>query len=221
MLFFLWEKPPENIATYLRFNDEELDLRYIKGAENLVVFKEKSDTPKYLIEQDNKINVVREELETSKEHNKILKDRLRSQEDRLKSIENILMRNLRDSVDPFDGTALSKDEDKLENHIVNDMILDKERKLKHLLATNPKYKDSEIFYLDRTYDDKGNIINYGNPFLRKKEKPKTMEEINNEITKAMNKDIVLNAFINLDKKKQQELIKKLTNQTKQDSQTNK
>jgi integrase len=86
-LFFMG-KTPENIATYYRMNDEELDLKYIKGAENLTIFKEKSDTPAYLKQQDVKMDEIREDLETSNKYNDMLSVRVKSQDENLKSQGN-------------------------------------------------------------------------------------------------------------------------------------
>ncbi|MCJ7702516.1 MAG: ATP-binding protein, partial [Anaerolineales bacterium] len=43
--------------------------------------------------------------------------------------------------------------DEFEDQLTDKMIFEKERKLKHLLATDPNYKDSEIVYTDQSWDD--------------------------------------------------------------------
>ncbi len=204
-LFFMG-KTPENIATYLRYSPDQLDVVYIKGAENLVIFKEKSELPKYLNEYDEKLTKVTNELETSKERNDLYKDRLKSQEDRLSKIENILTRNLQDDIDPFEGKPLSKEEDEYEDKILDNMVIEKERRLKNLLTTDPTYKDSELFYLDRTYDHDGRIINYGVPYLQKKVKSKEPNIID-ELIGFSNKISALEILSKYDVKTQQELIK--------------
>jgi integrase len=204
-LFFMG-KTPENIATYLRYSPEQLDVVYIKGAENLVVFKEKSELPNYLNEYDEKMNNVTEKLQNSKDREELYKERLKSQEERLKKIENILIRNLQDSVDPFEGKPLSREEDEFEDQLTDKMILEKERKLKHLIATDPRYKDSEIVYTDQSWDDKTQRFKPGAPFLIKKKSPTGEKTFMDEMVDKMNEENVLNILANYDKKKQQELI---------------
>lgn len=212
-LFFMG-KTPENIATYKRLNPEQLDLIYIKGADNLIVFKEKSDIPSYLNKYNEELTKVKDELETTKDRNDLYKERLKSQEDRLSKIENILTRNLQDDIDPLDGKPLSKEEDEYEDKILDNMVIEKETRLKHLLATDPRYKDSELIYLDRTYDHDGNIINYGVPYLQKKVKSKE-PNILDELIELSNKISVLDILSKYDIKTQQELIKQANQMKKQ------
>jgi hypothetical protein len=197
MHFFFMGKTPENIATYYRMNPEQLDVMYIKGAGNLIVLKEKSDTPAYLKEYDKKMNDVTEKLKNSKEREDLYKDRLKSQEERLKKIEHILERNIYDNIAPFEGPRLSKEEDKLEDQLEEQAIQEADEKLKHLIATNPKYKDYEIVYFDQYWDDKTQSFKHGAPFPIKKEKQKIKKDPMTE----MNEFIVLNALTNLDEKK--------------------
>jgi integrase len=53
-LYFMG-KVPENIAVYRLMNDEQLDNIYAIGADNLIIFKEKSETTTLVKEQEQKI----------------------------------------------------------------------------------------------------------------------------------------------------------------------
>ena len=206
-LFFMGKKP-ENIATYLRYSPEQLDTIYIKNSENFTVFKDKSDTPEYLKNYDEKINKFKDELNISNDKNELYKRRLTSQEDRLKKIENILMNNLKQQLICFDNNLLSEEEEKLEDNLVNKIVLQKEYKLKKLIASDPRYKNDEIFYIDRTYDSNGNITNYGNPVLIRNEKNKEDEEFN-KIFDKINKQSLIEQLSSLSKTEQLTIIKEV------------
>ncbi len=207
-LFFMG-KTPENIATYLRYNAEQLDIVYIKGAENLVVFKEKSELPTYLHEYDKKMDDVTEKLQNSKEREELYKERMKAQEERLKKIEHILTRNLQDSVNPFIGAPLTKEENELEDELEINLNEQEDRRLQHLLATNPKYKDYEIVHTDQYIGKDGHFKPCGARLIKKQDKM-TQKEFFDSFPDFMNENIILNILANLDKKKQQELIKQAT-----------
>jgi|GEM_PF-2538576 len=209
-LYFMGKKP-ENIATYLRYKPDELDRIYIKGAENLVVFKEKSDLPDYLNEYDDKFKKMDEELKLSNERNELYKQRLATQEDRLKHIEHILTSSIQDRVAPWLGSGLTNDESDMEDKLYDKVFLESERRLKELILKDPKHKDDEIIYIDRTYDHDGNIRSYGRPILQSKktintEKPELFTELEKLIVDIQRKAL-LDQLSKYDTKTQRDLLK--------------
>ncbi len=199
-LFFMG-KTPENIATYKRMSQEQLDLVYIKGAENLVVFKEKSDLPKYLNEYDDKFSKVEDELETAKERNDIYKHRLKEQEDRLQKLEKILNKNIL-RFDISGQEPLSEDEQEIEDRIANKLLTERETRLKQSLATDPNYKNSKLIYIDDI------------PFITQKTPSKEQNQ-SNEMFETMEKIVLLDSLSKYDSNTQKEIIK-LANKMKQE-----
>jgi len=105
------------------------------------------------------------------------RDRLKYQEDRLKTLEHLVLRLKYDDYMPFEGPRLIKEERKFEDELEDKILLEKDRKLRYQIATDSKYKNSEIFYMDRTYNSNGTIRSFGQQFLIKKDN-RTDEEKN-------------------------------------------
>jgi len=197
---------------YDDWTDEQLDEHYAEGVKHLFINQTPLETDNRIKQLSKELDKTNESLKSKEDHIKFLGTRQKSDNQRIERLEKLLTRLKYDNIDPFAGPVLTPEEDDFEDKLEDKIILEKEQRLKKLLETDPKYKDSEIVYLDRVYNHDGTIRNYGNPFLSKKEKYKKDESnILEELGFAMKENQVLNTLTQMDDKKMQDIIKKAKN----------
>ena len=196
---------------YDDWTDEQLDEHYAEGVKHLFI----NQTP---LETDNKIRQISKELDKTNEslknkddYIKFLGERQKSDNQRIERLEKLLTRVKYDDIDPFSGPVLTPEEDYFEDKLEDKIIREKEQRLKQLLETDPKYKDSEIVYFGRLYNLDGTILSYGDPVLRKKEKYKKDKPDILEQLFIMKENQVLNTLIQMDDKKMQDIIEDVKN----------
>jgi len=198
--------------SYDDWTDEQLDENYSEGVKHLFI----NQTP---LETDNKIKKILKELDKSndslknkEDYVKFLSERQKSDNQRIERLEKLLTRQKYDDLDPFEGPVLTQEENYFEDKLEDKIIREKEQRLKKLLETDPKYKNSEIIYLDRTCNHDGTIRTYGVPYFSKKEKyKKDQSDILEELGFWLKENQVFNAPLKMDDGKIRNMMEDVKN----------
>jgi len=197
---------------YDDWTDEQLDEHYSEGVKHLFINQTPFETDNRIKQISKELDKTNDSLKNKEDYIKFLGERQKSDNQRIERLEKLLTRLKYDDIDPFEGPALKPEEDYFEDRLEDKIIREKEQRLKKLLETDPNYKDSEIIYLDRTYNHDGTIRNYGTPYLSKKEKyKKNKSDILEELGFWMKENQVLNALLKMDDEKIRDIIEDVKN----------